>query len=131
MDVDIDEARSDGEAGRIQNFGAVGRFQLAGADDFGDAAVFEEKIFEGVDAGSGVDEVPVADNEGGHARPSFPAAVRARSTTAMRIATPWRTCSRMADCGPSATPAVSSRPRMMEPGCRTRAVGARADNRWP
>src|ERR1700722_1075653 len=40
----------------------------------------------------------------------------ARSTTAMRMETPFVTCSRITDCLPSATPAVTSRPRMMGPG---------------
>ena len=36
--------------------------------------------------------------------------------TAMRMARPLVTCSRIADCAPSATPAVISMPRMIGPG---------------
>lgn len=65
--------------------------------------------------------------EGNH----HPFASNARSTTAMRIATPFLTCSRIADCGPSATPAVNSSPRIIGPGCITKASGASAARRWP
>ena len=58
-------------------------------------------------------------------------AISARSTTAMRMATPLCTCSRIADCRPSATPAVISMPRMIGPGCSTIALGACAASRWP
>ena len=36
-------------------FGAVGRLQLAGAGNFGHAAVFEQNVFGRVDAGAGID----------------------------------------------------------------------------
>src|SRR5262249_43808889 len=40
-------------------------------------------------------------------------------STAMRMARPLATCSRMADCGPSATSGVISTPRLMGPGARS------------
>src|SRR5688572_9682102 len=45
------------------------------------------------------------------------------SSTAMRTATPLRTCSRMTDCGPSATSEEISMPRFMGCGCITMASG--------
>ena len=72
------------------DFGAFGRFQLAGPGDLGHAAVLEQNVLGGVDAGGGIDEVAVANRESGHARPPCPLPSSARSTTAMRIATPLR-----------------------------------------
>ena len=46
MHVNVDEARRNSQAGRIEDFGAIGGFQLAGGGDFGDAAVFEQNVFE-------------------------------------------------------------------------------------
>ena len=109
MDVHIDEARGDGEAGGIEDLGSVGGFELAGGGDLGDAALLEQNVLEGIDAGGRIDEVAAANDQCRHARPPFPAvagrvpvefsdeAVRARSRTAMRMATPWRTCSRISD----------------------------------
>ena len=97
--------------------------QLAGRGDLGHAAVLEQNVLGGIDAGGRIDEVATANHECRHARPPCWSAVSARSTTAMRMATPLCTCSRMADCGPSATPAVISRPRMMGPGCSTSGRG--------
>ena len=130
MDVNIDQPRRHGETGCVQNIGAVGRLQLAGRGDLGHAAVLEQDVLGEVDAGGRVDQMTSANRKRRHARPPFAvSASSARSTTAMRMATPLRTCSRITDCGPSATPAVTSRPRMMGPGCRTTASGACAASR--
>ena len=45
------------------------------------------------------------------------------SSTAMRTATPISTCSRIKDCGPSATIESISTPRFIGPGCITSASG--------
>ena len=92
--------------------------QLAGAGDLGNAAVVEQNVFQLVDACRGIDETAVRRICQRVMRGlRFVAIVRsARSITAMRIATPFVTCSRIADCAPSATPAVISMPRMIGPG---------------
>ena len=77
MDVNVDEAGCDDEAGGVEDFSTVGELEFAGAGDFGDAAVFEQDVFGSVDAGAGIDEVAVANDESRHARPSsFFAAVQ-------------------------------------------------------
>src|SRR5262249_19323887 len=53
--------------------------------------------------------------------PSKP--ITARSSTAMRIATPQLTCCRITARGPSATCGASSTPRLIGPGCITIASG--------
>jgi hypothetical protein len=63
MDVDVDQAGSDGEAGGIENFRSRvldGRLQLTGRGNLGHAAVFEQYVFESVDAGCRIDQVPAA-----------------------------------------------------------------------
>jgi hypothetical protein len=46
VDVHVDQAGRDGQAGGVQNFGAVGLLQLAGAGDLGHAAVLEQNVLE-------------------------------------------------------------------------------------
>src|SRR5581483_8805940 len=57
----------------------------------------------------------------GAAAPSRPST--ARSSTAMRTATPQLTCWRITARGPSATCGASSTPRLIGPGCMTIASG--------
>ena len=52
-----------------------------------------------------------------------PGQASARSSTAMRTATPFATCRRISDCGPSATASLISTPRFIGPGCMTIASG--------
>ena len=70
--MDVDEAGSDGEAGGVDDFSAVCELELAGSGDFCNATILEENVFCGVDACGGIDEVAVADGDGGggHARAS-------------------------------------------------------------
>src|SRR5262245_13979831 len=56
----------------------------------------------------------------GHRATAPPASV---ARTAMRTATPFATCVRMTDCGPSARSLSISTPRFMGPGCMTIASG--------
>src|SRR5579863_4458467 len=126
--MNVDQAGGNGETGRIENLGSVDGLELSGCADLGDATVFEQDVFGRVHTGGGVDQLTIANQNRVHCAPPL---ASARSTTAMRMATPLVTCSRIADCAPSATPAVSSRPRMMGPGCITTAVGAWTASRWP
>ena len=63
VDVNVDEAGRDGEAGGIEDFSAVGQLELAGSSDLGNAAVLEQNVFCGVDAGGGIDEVAVTNGD--------------------------------------------------------------------
>ena len=69
MHVHVDQSGRDGEAGGVEHFGAVGRLQLAGRGDLGDAAVLKENVLEGVDAGRRIDQMAAANHQGRHARP--------------------------------------------------------------
>jgi hypothetical protein len=106
-------------------------FQLARSGDLGHAAVLEQNVLQPVHAGRRIDQVAAANRQSRHARPPCQSVVSARSTTAMRMATPFVTCSRIADCGPSATPAVISKaandgPRMQHHPLPARAPPAAA-----
>ena len=89
MNVNVDEARRDGEAGGIERFCAVGGFELAGSGDLGHAAVFEQDVLGASMPAAGSMRWPLriasAVMRGLLARRSS-----ARSTTAMRMATPLR-----------------------------------------
>ena len=74
VDVHIDETGCNGEAGGVEdlNIGsgrAVGRLQLAGRGDLGDAAVLEQNVFGTVDAGCRIDKMAISNHQCRHARP--------------------------------------------------------------
>ncbi|KAJ8136901.1 hypothetical protein OY671_009886, partial [Metschnikowia pulcherrima] len=109
----IDQARRHDEAGGVDAAvgGEIGRHLADGAD----AARGEGEVTDSVQAGSGVDQTAVRDQDF-HA--SFPAMM---PITAMRTAMPKVTCGRMTLCLPSATADSISTPRLIGPGCITMA----------
>ena len=129
--VHVDQPRRHGQPGGVQHFGAVGLLQLAGAGDLGHAAVLEQNVLERVHARRRIDQMSAANHQSRHARPPCRAAVSARSTTAMRMATPLRDLFQnrrlraVGDAGRHLQPA-NDRPRMQH-----QAVGACAASRWP
>ena len=88
------------------------------------AAVQQMEILVGIHAIGGIDDAAAGDGQRVHAviaragaRPSTSA------MTAIRTAIPLVTCSRITDCGPSATAEAISTLRLMGPGCMTMASG--------
>jgi hypothetical protein len=126
MDVNVDQAGRDGEAGCVENLGARWPASACPAGNLGHAAVFEQNVLGSVHAAAGSIRWPPRITSAvmrgllAYVRPRN----QRRSTTAMRMATPFAPVRGSTDCGPSATPAVTSRPRMMGPGCMTMASGA-------
>ncbi len=140
--VQIDEARRDDEPAGIEFLGLVvdAALDLVGSRDFGNAAILQQNVHGRVDTSRRIDEVPTLDQQTG-ARLIFSRAGSrhrifpiARARIAMRVGTPLRTSSRMRACAPSATSLVSSRPRMIGPGCITMAsffaIFSRAEVIW-
>src|SRR6266850_2926442 len=110
------------QAAGVQRF--VGRSaNLPGSGDFGHAPVAQQHVEQGIGLARRIDDAAPANQ-----KRTVPlqtavhhAAPKARAKTAMRTASPLCTCSRITDCGPSATSEVSSMPRITGPGCITNA----------
>src|ERR1700722_5563164 len=135
----------------------AGGGQLAGRLDGGPPAILEQQVAIRVHSSGGVNQAAAANQDRAQARPLFLTAGLARSAAlesafgegltgrkpfnwecsgakarwikAMRMATPFVTCSAMTDCGPSATSLVISSPRIIGPGCITMACGAQSSSR--
>src|SRR5690606_3431433 len=106
--VKVDEPGRDHESARVHDLGAVGRVDPH--PHLRHQAVDEEDVEERVDPARRVDHPPAPDQRRLHRTlPPFAASAvsgsppASRYSTAMRTATPFVTCSRITECGPSAT----------------------------
>src|SRR5262249_47585590 len=117
--VDIDEARADDLAARVDDLGA-GRRREVPAEPF-DLTLGDQDVLNGVEVVRRIDDAAAPQQEA-HA-PSPPFRPARRSGTPLRTATPRDRWSRMTEYGPSATSGDSSTPRFTGPGCMISTSG--------
>ena len=127
VDVDVDEAGRDNEAGSVDDLDFANLGKGSRLVDGKDEAIADEDVSRLVHAGGRVDDVAAGNNKVAHRAQSC--TPNARTSNASRIARPLVTCCSMADAGESATSPSISSPRIMGPGCRTMACGARRARR--
>src|SRR6185437_11964788 len=121
MHVQINEPGRDDHPGAIEHARPVDgnlRTQIL------DAIALNHHVADAVQPDRGIGQSPVLEDEAhADATPS------SSCKTAMRMSTPFSTCSRITDCGESATSALISTPRIIGPGCITSASGLAARSR--
>ena len=129
MDVEVDEARGDHDAALVDPFGLTGVEPGHGLED----PVLDDDLAWPLAARGRVDEPRSGDLEVGHdgadLRPHRRQRAHAgrtpasRYSSAIRTATPFRTCSSISDWVPAATSGAISTPSFIGPGWRTTASG--------
>ena len=127
----VDEAGRDQLAAAVDDVGAFRH--AAGADallGFADDAVGDQQVADDIEVARRIDDPGVGEQDRAAVRQHFATSCQAfgrlrdkASSTAMRMATPISTCSRISDCAPSATIESISTPRFIGPGCMTSASG--------
>ncbi len=124
----VDQAGRDDLAAAVDRLGA---FRHAGGADalagFADRAVGDQEVADDIEIARRIEDPGVGEQDRAAVRQHrFHALGRFRdsaSSTAMRMATPISTCSRIRDWAPSATMELISTPRFIGPGCITSASG--------
>ena len=112
VDMQVNETGSENISRQVNDFRI---FQRCG---IGEHAILHTDVHDFVDIPRGIDHARTFVNSLTHFR--HPAT---RNNTAMRTASPLVTCSRMTDCGPSASADASSTSRLIGPGCMIKASG--------
>ena len=108
----------------------VGALRHAGGADaalgLADDAIGDQQVADDIEIARRIDDPGVGEQDRaavGQHHYAFGKLRDSASSTAMRMATPISTCSRISDCAPSATIESISTPRFIGPGCMTSASG--------
>src|SRR5579864_1759279 len=123
MSMQVNESGRDDQTLRL-NFFVSSAANFVRRCNLRDLPVAQKKVHDRVHTCEGIDDASSANQQ--RSRPvifrhTYLALPRARASTAMRSGTPFFTSSTITDCGQSATSQVSSSPRIIGPGCISRA----------